>query len=146
MISTNAIIDGIGAALNDEFGGDYTIYSETVLQGIKLPCFVIHEFDSDYERQPSGVKRFERRFVITYLPADEALNPAAECADIAERLYQCLDFITVDGELTHGANLRHEYDSEDKSLRFYADFIYLVRTVKDTSLMETLKQNSGLKG
>lgn len=145
MIDSNTITGGIGAALNKEFGDNYAIYSEKVLQGISLPCFIINQFDSDYQRQIAGGKRHERRFVITYLTADECLNPAEECNNIAERLYDCLDFIEVDGQPMHGADLKHEYDPEDSSLRFYVNFIFFAKTVKDERKMDGLKHNTGLK-
>ncbi len=145
MIDSNSITDGIGAALNKEFGDGYAIYSEKVLQGISLPCFIINQFDSGYQRQIGGGKRHERHFVITYLTPDECLNPAAECNGIAESLYDCLDFIDVDGCQMHGANLKHEYDAEDKALRFYVTFIFFVKTVKDEFKMEDLQHKTGLK-
>ena len=37
----NSIIDSIGISLNAEFGDKYTIYSESIEQGLKEPCFFI---------------------------------------------------------------------------------------------------------
>ena len=34
------IIDGILAALSEEFGDEYTLYTESVKQGMKEPCFL----------------------------------------------------------------------------------------------------------
>lgn len=35
----NKIIDGISISLNAEFGDDYKIYTESIEQGLKEPCF-----------------------------------------------------------------------------------------------------------
>ena len=37
----NSIIRAISVSLNNEFGDNYTIYTETVEQGLKEPCFFI---------------------------------------------------------------------------------------------------------
>ena len=37
----NSIIEGISIAINTEFGERYTIYTESVEQGLKEPCFFI---------------------------------------------------------------------------------------------------------
>ena len=37
----NKIIDGICMAINEEFGDDYEVYTETNRQGLNEPCFSI---------------------------------------------------------------------------------------------------------
>lgn len=37
----NGIIGGIAAAISNEFGDDYTIYTEEIEQGFNEPCFFI---------------------------------------------------------------------------------------------------------
>ena len=41
MITVNMIIEAIAAALNGEFGEEYTVYAEDVKQGLSEPCFFI---------------------------------------------------------------------------------------------------------
>ena len=42
----NSIIEGISIAINTEFEDVYTIYTESVEQGLKEPCFFIKQRDS----------------------------------------------------------------------------------------------------
>ncbi len=36
----NSIIDAICITINNEFGDDYTIYTESIKQGFEEPCFL----------------------------------------------------------------------------------------------------------
>ena len=42
----NSIIDAICITINNDFGDDYTIYTESIKQGFEEPCFFIHNFSA----------------------------------------------------------------------------------------------------
>lgn len=150
MITVNSIIDAVGAALNEEFGDNYTVYAEEIKQGLTEPYFFIscinpsdrqmlgnsncHFFASRYYR--------ENRFCIQYFPLDEN-NGRQESYGIAEQLFSCLEEITVEGELLRGTNMNFEY--VDGILSFFVSYNFFVYKTREPTLMGDLKRDVNKK-
>lgn len=138
----NGITEGIGAALSAAFP-DAVIYAESVAQGVEMPCFFIRCLSSSDAPlvYPRSVRKY--LFTVQYLPADE-LNPARECADISDRLYRCLNYITVEGQLVRGTDLRHEF--VDDTLSFFADYgVVVSRASTDDNAMSEVSRKISTK-
>lgn len=89
----NKIIDGISISLNAEFGDDYKIYTESIEQGLKEPCFSIVCVNPTNELF-RGKKYFRKNlFCIQYFPKGE--DKRSECMDVLERMFNCLEVIKV---------------------------------------------------
>ena len=129
------IIDGILAALSEEFGDEYTLYTESVKQGMKEPCFFVFCI-SPNTRVFRGRRYYhENQFAIQYLTAAD--EPRTECANVAERLFACLELITVDGDLMRGTEM--DADISDEVLTFtvsYNFFSYVANTEEPMEVFE----------
>ena len=66
----NKIVDGISKALNEEFGDEYEIYQNNVMQGLNEPCFFIAVLEASKEQLLQN--RFLQRnpFDVHYFPVD----------------------------------------------------------------------------
>lgn len=140
----NSVIAGISAALNMEFGEEYTIYSEAVKQGFKEPCFFITALEPSNNRFLGN--RFFRRqpFCVQYFPKSGS-QPSAECLDTAERLYELLDIITAGGDPIRGTRMSHKIT--DGVLSFFVNYDYFtIRRTDDDNKMERLSSDVSAKG
>lgn len=139
----NEIIDGICMAINAEFGDDYEIYTESVKQGLEEPCFSILCLNPTVERFLG--KRYFRtnQFCIHYFPKTK--DRQSECHAVAERLFSCLELITVSGDLIRGNTLHSEIT--DGVLSFFVNydlFTYKHENVEES--METVEHKTDMKG
>ncbi len=129
------IIDGILAALSEEFGDEYTLYTESVKQGMKEPCFFVFCI-SPNTRVFRGRRYYhENQFAIQYLTAAD--EPRTECTNVAENLFACLELITVDGDLMRGTDMNA--DISDEVLTFtvnYNFFSYVANTEEPMEVFE----------
>jgi len=132
----NKIIDGISEAIYQEFGAGYAIYTESVEQGLKEPCFSILCLNPTSGRFLG--KRYLRtnQFMIQYFPF--AKDSRSECHAVTERLFCSLELITVDGDLVRGTGMGGEVVDDVLNFQVNFDlFVYKVRTEEAT--METHK-------
>ena len=139
----NSIIRAISVSLNNEFGDNYTIYTETVEQGLKEPCFFISCINPT-NNLFLGKRYFrENMFCIQYLSAD-MYQIKEDCNNIAERLFSCLEYITLDRDLIRGTKMK--YEIADGVLNFFINYnVFVYKTVESTT-MEEMKENVKTKG
>lgn len=131
----NKIIDGIIASLNKEFGDDYEIYTEDIEQGLEEPCFSIVCINPN-KNKFLGDKYFSKnQFCIHYFPKSEEKNN--EINEVTDRLFDCLELITVDGDLCRGTNFKVE--TSDGVLCFFINYNLFVYKDKEKIFMENLK-------
>lgn len=137
------IIDGILAALSEEFGDEYTLYTESVMQGMKEPCFFVFCI-SPNTRVFRGRRYYhENQFAIQYLTAAD--EPRIECTNVAERLFACLELITVDGDLMRGTDMNAEIS--DEVLTFTVNYNFFSHRTTDELKMEEFEgTETTLKG
>lgn len=129
------IIDGILATLSEEFGDEYTLYTESVMQDMKEPCFFVFCI-SPNTRVFRGRRYYhENQFAIQYLTtADE---PRTECTNVAERLFACLEMITVDSDLMRGTDMNA--DISDEVLTFTVNYNYFSYVANTEESMEVFE-------
>lgn len=139
----NKIIDGISIAINSEFGDSYEIYTESVEQGLKEPCFSILCMNPKIE-QFFGKRYFRtNQFCIHYFP--ESDEPRSECNAVMERLFGCLETITVDGDLCRGTEIHTEF--VDDVLSFFVNYdMFVYKETISEEAMESMDFNTGVKG
>lgn len=138
----NKIIDGISISLNAEFGDDYKIYTESIEQGLKEPCFSIVCVNPTNELF-RGKKYFRKNlFCIQYFPKGE--DKRSECMDVLERMFDCLEVIKVSEDLQRGTSMHGEV--VDQVLNFFVNYDMFVYKVESTDAMETMDLTSNVKG
>lgn len=137
------IIDGILAALSEEFGDEYTLYTESVKQDMKEPCFFVFCISPNTRVFRGRRYLHENQFAIQYLTAAD--EPRTECASVAERLFACLELITVDGSLMRGTDMDAEIS--DDVLTFTVNYNFFSYRSGDELKMEEFEgTETTLKG
>lgn len=138
----NRIIDAISISINAEFGDGYEIYTESLEQGLNEPCFSIFCLNPTNELYRG--KRYYRtnQFCIQYFPSTG--EPKGECNAVLERLYDCLELITVDNELTRGKRMKGEI--VDGVLSFFINYDMFVYKAENQDVMEELEVSTKAKG
>lgn len=139
----NSIIESISISLNAEFGDEYITYTESVEQGLNKPCFFLFCVNST-NRVFLG-KRYlrENQFCLQYLPADEG-RANEECNAVAKRLFSCLEYITVTGDLVRGTKMK--YEIVDGVLNFFVNYDLFVYKVEPVDAMEEISEKVTVKG
>ena len=139
----NSIIDGISISLNAEFGDDYNIYTESIEQGLKEPCFSILCVNPTNELFRG--KRYFRKnlFCIQYFPSSND-EKYAECMEVLERMFDCLEIINVVDDPQRGTKMHGEV--VDGVLNFFGNYDLFVYKVEDTTEMESLDLTSNVEG
>lgn len=139
----NSIIESISISLNAEFGDDYTTYTESVEQGLNEPCFFLFCLNPT-NRVFLGNRYFrENQFCIQYFPADK-IKAKEECNAVAERLFSCLEYITVSGDLVRGNKMK--YEVVDGVLNFFVNYDLFVYKVVTSDTMEEIFADVAVKG
>ena len=136
VISVNNIIDGICTAINSEFGDEYEIYTELVEQGLKQPCFTVSCVRADIT--PKLPPRYYKTnlFCIYYFP-EENIHKRLPSHEVKERLYNALEYITVDGDLVRGTKMEGNMVGNDV-LAFmvnYDMYVFKVDTEESIDMM-----------
>lgn len=139
----NKIIDGISVAINSEFGDEHEVYTESVKQGLENGCFSIlclnpkieHFFNKRYFRT--------NQFCIHYFPSSS--EPRSECLNVIERLMDCLETITVDGDLVRGTGMNGEI--VDDVLSFFVNYdLFVYKEAVAEPAMQNLDYITDAKG
>lgn len=138
----NRIIDGISISLNAEFGDNYKIYTESIEQGLKEPCFSIICVNPTNELFRD--KKYFRKnlFCIQYFPKGE--DKRSECMDVLERMFDCLEVIKIGEDLQMGTSMHGEV--VDEVLNFFVNYDMFVYKVESTDAMETMDLKSNVEG
>ncbi len=139
----NRIIDGICSALNDEFGDEYEIYTETIKQGLHEPCFLIKCINPTQKRFLGKRYYKTNSFCIHYFPS--SCDTANEFNNVCERLFNALEYINVDGDLTEGTDMSAETD-DTGVLNFTVSYNMFVRKADTQTMMTGYDYINRMKG
>ncbi len=139
----NSIIDSISIALNAEFGDCYKNYKEEKKQDLEEPCFFIQCLNPTQRLFLN--KRYFRKnqFCIQYFP--ETGDKNEECLAVAERLLECLEYLTVNSDLVMGTKMH--YEVIDGILHFFVNYDMFVYKIAETvPIMEEVSAETSVKG
>lgn len=139
----NSIIEAISVSLNEEFGDDYETHMEEIKQGLKEPCFFITCLNPTTELFLG--KRYFRtnQFCIQYFP--ETNEKQRECNGVAERMLQCLEYITIYGEDKPIMGTKMKYEVVDGVLNFFVNYDCFVRKTEQQTPMDNLQASTNVK-
>lgn len=139
----NSIIEAISISLNEEFGDDYETHMEEIKQGLKEPCFFITCLNPTTELFLG--KRYFRtnQFCIQYFP--ETNEKQRECNGVAERMLQCLEYITIYGEDKPIMGTKMKYEVVDGVLNFFVNYNCFIRNTEQQTPMESLQASTSVK-
>lgn len=139
----NSIIEAISISLNEEFGDGYETHMEKIKQGLKEPCFFITCLNPTTELFLG--KRYFRtnQFCIQYFP--ETNEKQRECNGVAERMLQCLEYITIYGEDKPIMGTKMKYEVVDSVLNFFVNYDCFIRKTEQQTPMESLQASTSVK-
>lgn len=131
----NQTISAISTAIFTEFGAEYEIYKESIEQGLQEPCFFIAPLTPTHTQFLGSRYYRTQPFCVQYFPSTD--QQQAECNAVLERLWQCLEYITVGSDLARGTAMSGEV--VDGVLQFFVGYdTYVYKVADDQSLMEAL--------
>lgn len=139
------IIAGISSKIYETFGDDYEIYSDRMAQNLNEPCFLISPMTHFQQAKLSNstYSRYYREypFCVFFYP-ERTGNQYSENQLVAEKLYECLEYIETDIGKLRGSEMR--YSIEDKDLLNFV-VVYKLYVCKDNNgelpRMEHLDEN-----
>ena len=139
----NSIIESISISLNAEFGDDYTTYTESVEQGLNEPCFFLFCINPT-NRLFLGKRYFrQNQFCIQYFPEDK-LHGKQECYAVGERLFSCLEYLDVGGDLVMGT--KRKYEVVDGILHFFVNYdLFVYKVGESVPVMEEVSSETHVK-
>lgn len=131
----NEIVDSILSAIKSEFGETYKIYTHQQEQGFIKPCFFVQILSLTNERFMGNRFFSKNEFNIKYLiNANEENNNLTE---VFEKLNNCLEIITIDGDLVRGSDIKCVISEE--GINFSISYNGFTYKVEDKDLMEIHK-------
>ncbi|MBS4931110.1 MAG: hypothetical protein KH020_07245 [Clostridiales bacterium] len=139
----NDIVNGISNAIYDEFGDKYKIYKEQIEQGLKEPCFSILCISPIIKKGLGNRYEKNNSFCIHYFA--ESKNFRSECMEVFERMADCLEYISVSGDLVRGLNIRAEEITEDGIMHVFVDYNIPVRKIVEQEKMGYLEQRAEVR-
>lgn len=144
-VTIDDVRKGISKKINTFRNKDTTeLYFEGIPQKFEEPCFFIKEIRSNQNRELGN--RYKRRhsYDIHYYPNPKSSRKNAELRQMAELLYDNMEYIDVAGKPVMGQDMSHEI--VDGVLHFFVKYpIYLYKETDIIPNMENLEQQGGLK-
>ena len=120
------------------------LYSEGILQNFKEPCFYIQEIRSSQDRELGSRYKRGHLYDIHYFPDPKNSMKNAELRQMAETLYDNMEYIEVAGKLTMGLDMNHKI--ADGVLHFFVKYpLLLFKETDPIPAMENLQYEGGLK-
>ncbi|WP_125153101.1 phage tail terminator family protein [Clostridium rectalis] len=135
MASINDLKIGINQALDEEFP-NITIYNEKIEQDFEEPCFFIKVLSSAQDKELDIRYKKNILFDIHYFSDKEDIN--SDCLDMADRLYDVLEYVQVNDNLYRSTDMTHEVI--DGVLHFMLRFnYYVLKQIEEAPKMNKLK-------
>lgn len=121
MNITLTFLDSLTIALHSEFGNDYKLYVEEVEQNVSKPCFSVG-FLNPMVTASNLVRSVQTLpVVIHYFTAKEnTFDAKKDCYDVAERLWQALEYLPVSDTTVRGYNI--SWEIVDGVLEFFITY------------------------
>lgn len=138
----NKIISGISNKLYESYGNDVEIYTESVVQNMTKPCFLINHIESDMDMIINPRYYFNSRFDVLYF--SDKFDKLRDSMIVGSSLFSILEYIPLDDGITRGANMRVDFN--DDILHFTVDYNLIVSNNLDTvDKMQDIKITQGLE-
>lgn len=130
-----SIIDGIIKAIRIEYDRSFRIYTESVEQGLKEPCFSVLCLTGSDEQNVGTRRNREHLFNITYFPITN--EPISECLNVMDNLYDLLSVIEADTSILRGTKMNGEI--VDGVLQFQVTYAFFLLAIKNEDGMENIE-------
>ena len=120
------------------------IYSEGIEQNFKEPCFYVKELRTNQNRELGNRYKRGHLYDIHYFPNPNSSTKNADMREMAEILYDQMEYIEVEGRPLMGLDMSHEII--EGILHFFVRYpVHLYKETEPIPVMENLEQQGGLK-
>lgn len=135
MANINNLTVGISQTLEKSFQ-NIIIRTEKIKQGFQGPCFFIKVLTANQDKELNTKYKKHILYDIHYFSDQKNLN--TDCNNMADKLYEVLEYINVDGSLYRANKMTHEI--VDDVLHFNISFDYrVIKEVEKPAKMQKLK-------
>lgn len=132
----------IAQIIRSTLANEYDVLFDFPEQGRNTPYFYITVVNPSQEPKLGNQYLRIQPFEIQYFSKSE--NYTKECIEIAEKLFEILEYIQMDGRLIQGSGMN--FKLEDGILYFYVNYnMIIVKDNKEDVLMSDLNAKSNLK-
>lgn len=138
----NVIMEAVKSSMQSEFGPGYEIQTEKKSQEEWKPYFFLSCIFASRKEVPGKREYRQHQFCIQYVPNTE--NPYLECNKAAEKLMDCLLYITADGDVMRGTEMK--YERKDGIFYFYVNYDCFLYGRQQEVPMETVGTDQKVKG
>ena len=123
-----SIVDALEAAF------DYPVRIDGVEQELTPPCFLVEKVQGGQKKEIGNRYKNNNYFDIKYLTETE--KPMMELLGVEEKLYDCLEYIEINGSPTKGTDMKGSVI--DGVLHFFVNYNFHVfkRTVQEESMQK----------
>lgn len=142
MVTINSVLDGVILKLSQTFP-TATIYEEEIKQGLVEPCFFVKLFPVAQDKEFGRRYKRYHNFDVHYFPLSKE-DANVEMHNVAEKLYDVLEWISLGTEKDQGTKMNHEI--VDGVLHFFVSYdFHLMRPKQDYPKMQTLTKEGFIK-
>lgn len=143
-ITIDDIRKGIMRKINTFRDVDTKIYGESIEQNFKEPCFFIKELRSNQNRELGNRYKRSHSYDVHYFPDPDSNSKNQDMREVAELLYDQLEYIEVNSKLIMGQEMDHQII--DGVLHLFVKYpFYVFKEMNSIPTMETLYQEGGIK-
>lgn len=136
----NLILNAVTKQLGTKFGTTYHYYKEDVEQNFIEPCFTVDaRLPTQRSRSPVMYDR-SIPLIIHYFTNNEKTRKQ-ELYDMGEQLYECLEYLNIDGDLLRGEDM--SWRITEGVLQFFVTYEFMTKRVNnDQNAMELLEETN----
>lgn len=114
------VMIGVVQALDAAFG--YPVYVSGVEQNLNPPCFLVEKVQGGLQKKLGSRYQNNNYFDIKYFTETE--KPMMEILGVEEKLYDCLEYIEIEGTPTKGTDMKGSVI--DEVLHFFVNYNFHV--------------------
>lgn len=143
----NDIINALSRAINKKLNNEsnkYTIYAESVEQGLQQPCFFIYCKNYKDEKYRGSRYRVSADIVIEYLPSSDDKNINADVNNVIENLYDITEYIEINDSILQGNNRLVE--NAENCIIFNVSYSYFYYKLDTVENMGELRERTDING
>ena len=132
----NDVLDAITKQLGQTFGSSYRYYVENVEQDLQKPCFTVDMLEP--RERSINYKRYRRTMpVVVHYFNEERDTNKKDCYSMAERLVECLEYLTFKDTVLRGENI--SWQLVEGVLQVLLTYRFDTHKLENLETMETLE-------
>lgn len=132
----NDVLDAITKQLGQTFGNSYRYYVENVEQDLQKPCFTVDMLEP--RERSINYKRYRRTMpVVVHYFNEERDTNKKDCYAMAERLVECLEYLTFKDTVLRGENI--SWQLVEGVLQVLLTYRFDTHKLENLETMETLE-------